>query len=183
MDSLVEDSDTLSQSLSLQFSKILEVCGRLEIWAAAPAPPDSPLIDLAKEYVDITAKKARRLLRDITLDEPCIKHLDDDYAVLRFLNEVNLAITILVLCSNAAVKTTGDDGAINAAYASLFLPDHPNELPKNEVLYDRVKTIRLVCNFADMLSPFFGPKATSVNWWWGLPGAPKPTPDTGKHLW
>lgn len=168
---------TLPSELSATLVKIAKICPRIENWASQPSPPDSPLIDLVKDRV-------RQLVAAVEYFSTHITHLNVDLHNasththgLRLVKELlSEALSLLDLCTDQNIKLYGDDGAINAVYASMFLVGGPHRVDDGETVSDKVKRLRLTDELTQLVSPWFGPCATSRNYRWGLPSAAPPPP-------
>lgn len=172
---MAASNGALPFELSATLLNIAEVCPRIEHWASKPSPPDSPLIDLVKDRV-------RQLVAAVEYFSTQITHLDVDLHNasihthgLRLVKELlSEALSLLDLCIDQNIDVYGDDGAINAVYASMFLVGGPHRVEIGETVSDKVKRLRIADELTQFVSPWFGPCATSRNYRWGLPSATPP---------
>lgn len=162
--------------LSATLLNIAELCPRIKHWVSNPSPPDSPLIDLVKDRVRQLVAAVEYFSTQITLDVD-LNNASIHTHGLRLVKELlSEALTFLDFCLDPHVDRHGDDGAINAVYASMFLVEGPYRVETGETVYDMVKKLRLADELTQSVSPWFGPCAASRNFQWGLPSAIPPHP-------
>jgi hypothetical protein len=174
---MAASNSNFSYELTAELLNIAEVCHRIEHWASKPSPPDSPLIELVKdrvrqlvdavEYFSVQINHSAGNLQKASAYTHRLRH------VMELLRD---SLRLLDLCTHQNIDLHGDDGAINAVYASMFLVGHPYEVEGGETVSDEVKKLRLADELTQIISPLFGPHATSRNYRWGLPSAPPPPP-------
>lgn len=161
----------------------LEVCSRLNKWAKRPA--GSPLVSLVKNHVEELVAETRCLgsilsCPDLSTRVPHEKDAGRRLCSLEQLGSTLRSVKILLeeasnlldFCS--LVEHDGDDGAANAVYAKLFVLNHAGVQAKENMSF-AVKLRRFHPDLYRILSRWFGPDATSVNWWWGTGVKPLPT--------
>lgn len=153
---------------------ILEISARLHKWAQLSN--DSALMTLIEGQVAQLATYAQRLGQELS-------HPQCFYDDLR-LSEIAKALhtvktelfqTLALLDYGSAVEKKGDDGALNALFWSLVARNDPTANTRN-VRYMADRNQHTLSELYHVLSPRFGPEATSPNWWWGAGTSPKTPP-------
>ncbi|KIX95078.1 uncharacterized protein Z520_09388 [Fonsecaea multimorphosa CBS 102226] len=162
-----------SQDAAAYIPQILEVCARLS--ELAQARTDSPLIAQVLKHIAKLSGRAQCLGKLFSHPERQ-GDFEADRGILDSLQSVRTllfeSLTLLDFCS--AVEKDGDDGALNALYASLLILNDSNvDVAKVRYLKDRIS--RSNQEWYQTLSPWFGPEASSRNWWWGH--GPRPQSD------
>ncbi|EXJ68440.1 CAMK protein kinase [Cladophialophora psammophila CBS 110553] len=155
----------------------LEICTRLNEWTRKPT--NSPVISLLQQHVAKLSAQVQCLGKQFSHPTfPSDAHSLDEVA--KILHSVkNLlfqAFTLLDICST--VEKDGDEGALNALFASLFVNDTKVDLGEVRYITDRIHQSGQECH--KILSRWFGPEATARNWSWGT--SPKPPTDVFEEL-
>lgn len=167
---MATSNSTNSCELSSEFLKIAEICTRIEHWASKPSPPDSPLIELVKNRLHHLVISVECLLtHPDAYTEDASTYVQKLCLVKQLLSK---SLYLLDLCAHRNIDLSGDDGAINAVFASMSIMGGPRE--NGESVSDKVKRLRLDDELMQIISPWFGPNATRCNRRWGLQSDPLP---------
>jgi hypothetical protein len=174
---MAASNSTFSCELSAELLNVAEICPRIEHWVSKPSPPDSALIDLAKDRVRRLVAAVEYFSTQITHPDAALQNASTYSHWLQFVKELlSESLYLLDLCTHQNIDRYGDEGAINAVYASMFLVGGQHQVESGEAVSDKVKRLRLADEFSQIISPWFGPNARSRNYRWGLPSAPPPPP-------
>ncbi len=149
---MAASNGALPSELSGTLLNIAEVCLRIEHWASKPSPPDSPLIDLVKDRVRQLIAAVESFSTQITLSVN-LHNASTQTHELRLVKELlSEALSLLGLCTHQNTDLYGDDGAINAVYASTFLVG-PHRVQSGETVSGKVKKAQIAKELNECLSP------------------------------
>ncbi|KAL0781812.1 hypothetical protein CaCOL14_003147 [Colletotrichum acutatum] len=141
------------------------VCSRLELWAGEIV--SEPLYILAQEAIRKLVAAFRAYEHELVcVSRPIVSNLDtkgQDTLPLRTSDLANRIHSSIQLAAGTLdhchkLESLGDEGALNA----LFLARGGRTQNSEDASRDRLGK-----EVADLLSPYFGPRATQ-NWTWGL---------------
>lgn len=155
----------------------LDVCLRLEEWTKQPT--SKPLISQAQRQVAKLVAEVRRfaeelLNQDTAAPSPAEESVDRLHYVsenfFERLSSVKALLlrgtTLLDFCST--VEQDGDDGALNAAFSSIYI-SNDTSVELGSIRHHMVKRERFCREVHKLFSSKVGQGAASLGWWWSTP--------------
>jgi hypothetical protein len=153
--------------LSAELLKIAKVCRRLEHWVSIPSGPDSSLVALVKDGVRHLIAAVEYFSTQITHPEADLQTTSINIRSLFLVKELlSESLSLLDFSTHQYTDLYGDDGAINAVYASMFLVRGSQQGESGETISNKVKRVRLANKLTQIVSLCCDPHARSSGKLW-----------------
>jgi hypothetical protein len=156
-----------ASELSAELLKIAKVCLRLEHWVSIPSGPDSSLVALVKDSVRHLIAAVEYFSTQITHPEADLQTTSINIRSLFLVKELlSQSLSLLDFSTHQYTDLYGDDGAINAVYASMFLVRGSQQGESGETISNKGKRVRLANKLTQIVSVSCDPHTRSSGELW-----------------